>query len=680
MIAIDNFGGGGQSVDLSPIYRQLYDNSTNISAIQNNTQSLTAIPTIQNDTLVLSNMITNMTTQSGGGGAYWVGDTFGNIAYNMTGSVSDLLFITGKDLTYNSNNLTTYDMSISGIGNCLLQNNALSIPSYYAPYLTFTSGVSNSTSTTFVSIYRNFGVDGFSMISNTISRGNCSFKGLEFMYNSISRCLLNADAYVYSENTVKTCDNVILNNYMHISNYYSYVSAAKIDAIYCQRNTFSEISNFQLNGYVATNNEFTYLKAFKFNVPFISYNSMKYETVGTFNCYYYIKNNHTGCDAVQVNAYSIKTCSFYGDRKLTLNAGYFYNNSAINVDYLSLIVGGAATSNRITNSGIGYRAELYAGQQFNSNTVQYPEGSVNISAHIISANKFSAANKTFAANELRLNCRSCLDNSFSSLTYLYANHAPNNLTNTTLPFDIQSGLYVDHNDDIYDSNLNLNTNITFPESKLFVRGINLMPYVRSCLSLSTLSNITSLTTSVNPEFRFNQDSISEYRFTLLPPSDLDTDMLVRTFKLNPYYHDLASSILPRQMDAGWIIKTSSELPPEPAVLTHTSVSATFYNFIPTVNMPTYNKLKNYFMTSGGPEPLGQTRKCTNMTFYQYDKYSGCTWDWTTRTYNSVSIAYYNFTAPSTITLRCLTCSDITHTSNTLGGIGCFGTTTFLIYQ
>lgn len=517
MIAIDNFGGGGdgQSVDLSEIYRQLYDNSTNISAIQNNTQTLTAIPTIQNDTLVLSNMITNMTTQSGGGGAYWVGDTFGNIAYNMTGSVSDLYFITGKDLSYISNSLTTYDMSISGIGNCLIQNNTLSIPSYYAPYLTFTSGVSNSTSTTFVSIYRNFGVDGFSMISNTISRGNCSFKGLEFMYNSISRGLLNADAYVYSKNTVKSCDNVILNNYMHISNYYSYVNVAKIDAVYCQRNTFSEISNFQLNGYIATNNEFTYLKAFNFNVPFISYNSMKYETVGTFNCYYYIKNNHTNCDAVQVNAYSIKTCSLYGDRKITLNAGYFYNNSAINVDYLSLIVGGVAASNKIANSGTGYRAEIYAGQSFSSNTVQYPEGSVNISAHIISSNKFSASNTTFAANELRLNCRSCIDNSFSSLTYLYANHAPNNLTNTTLPFDIQSGLYIDHNDDIYDSDLKLNTNITFPESKLFVRGINLIPYIRDLKTQTgqptqeTNINVFGGAVKINPYVNFLPECIQK---------------------------------------------------------------------------------------------------------------------------------------------------------------------------
>lgn len=670
MIAIDNFGGGGdgQSVDLSEIYRQLYDNSTNISAIQNNTQTLTAIPTIQNDTLVLSNMITNMTTQTGGGGDYWVGDTFGNIAYNMTGSVSDLLFITGKDLSYISNSLTTYDMSISGIGNCLFQNNTLSIPSYTIPYVTFASRTSSTkTASTFVSIYRNLGVDGFSMISNTISRANINFKGLEFMSNSMSRGLINVDAYVYSKNTIKECNNVVLDNFINISNYYSSISVAKFDMFTCQLNTFSEISKFELNGYFANQNEFTYLKAFNFMVPYIYYNTIKYGTVGSFNCYNYLNNSHSYCDAVVVNAYSIKSCYFDRDRKETLNAGYFLSNSVTNIDNLSLMVGGIAATNRITHSGANC-ANICVVSNFSSNTINYSSGTVNITANTISSNRFSAV------SELSLNCISCPDNTFSTITYLYANHAPDNLTNTTISFNVQSGLYIDHNDNIYDSNLKLNTNITFPESKLFVRGINLVPYVRSCLSLS------NLTTSVNPEFRFNQDSISEYRFTLLPPSDLDTDMLVRTFKLNPYYHDYACSILPRQMDAGWIIKTSSEVPPEPAVLTHTSVSVTFYNFIPTLGVPTYNKLKDFFMTSGGPEPLGQSRKCTKSTFYQYDKYSGCTWDWTTRTYNSVSIAYYNFTAPSTITLKCQTCFDIGHTSNTLGGIGCFGTTTFLIYQ
>lgn len=495
MIAIDNLGGGGQSVDLSPIYRQLYDNSTNISVIQSNTQTLTAIPTIQNDTLVLSNMITNMTTQTGGGGAYWVGDTFGNIAYNMTGSVSDLSFITGKDLTYISNSLTiSGERSISGIGNCLFQNNALSVPTSSSSHLSYTQSTLGSTRSTTIRVFHNFGVDGFNMLSNTISRGNCSFKGFEFMSNSMSSCLLNVDAYIYSKNTVSSCENVILNNYMNISNNYSSIGVANFDVMTYINNTVSDASNFQFNGKVASYNKFSSLKAFNVNAPFISYNSLDYETVGTFNCYSYSSNYQYHCDAVQVNAYSMKSCYFDADRRLTLNAAYFYNNTALNVEHLSVKVAYDATSNSITASVIGDRANIYVGKTFSSNVIKYPEGSVNISAHIISSNKFSASNTTLAANELRLNCRSCIDNSFSSLKYLYANHAPNNLTNTTLPFDIQSGLYIDHNDDIYDSDLKLNTNITFPESRLFVRGINLIPYIRD---LKTQTGQPTQETNIN---------------------------------------------------------------------------------------------------------------------------------------------------------------------------------------
>lgn len=457
MIALDNYNGDGGAVELNGIYNQIAEVSIKVGSVSGSVGILnSSVSNLNSSVNLLSQSISTM-TGGGGGGPYWVGDTFGNIAYNMTGSVSDLSFITGKDLTYNSNSLTVYDVNLSGIGSCLFQNNNLSISSDTVPY-SYKSG--NYSHSTLISMYREYSVDGCSVLSNTLLDGNIKFNGLDFIENSISGGLVNADAYVCINNTMSKCGDVNLSCFA------------------CLTNTFDQDSFIRLQGRNYNSNLFSSCNNIHANCLYFISNTISSVFNHSFNGYSYSYNTHRSCQKINIEASSMYNCGFTGDKNDIINAQYFNKNTFSGVQNLSLRAGINMISNSFTQSTTS-RCYLnaFAGSTFSKNSINYPTGSVYITAPIVSSNTFSAA------SVLSINADSINDNKFSTITYLYANVPPNNLTNTTNVLNVLSGLYIDHSDGVYDSNLNLNTNITVPESRIFVRGINLIPYIRSLFSM-----------------------------------------------------------------------------------------------------------------------------------------------------------------------------------------------------